>query len=82
LGRNLVTIEAVPAMGPSVEVWDKSHNRGPGTDWREDVVPLPDGLMFPIQLRWRVDTVNGISNEVQGVYIDDTRLVLPCESSA
>ncbi len=76
--RDVVTLEVLPASGPPVEIWNKSYDAGPGLGWRQDQVPLPDGLAFPVQLRWSFDTIDAVNNDYAGVFVDDVELLRPC----
>ncbi len=64
--------------GQSTIVWDKGVS-GPGQGWKQETIPLTLTSTAPVRLRWFFDSIDEVNNVGQGVFVDDMRIVTPCE---
>ena len=79
--KDLFWLEVVVgAQKTSTEVWNKNTAGGPGLGWKTvDVDVSAIALGQPFQLRFQFDSVDGVSNHYEGIYVDTVRVGVPCE---
>ncbi len=72
-------VEVVPGSQDAVgaEVWDKNAAGGPGTTWKDAMVPLGT-QEAPFALRFAFDSVDEKSNEGDGVFVDGIEVRRGC----
>ena len=76
--RDTVELYVLSDAGAQTRIWDKSFDSGPGLGWREDEIALPAGLTGTFRLRLAFDSIDGVDNTRDGVFIDDLRVMAPC----
>jgi hypothetical protein len=76
--RDTVKLHLVRDGQQDILLWDKEFGTGAGLSWRADEVAMPAGVSGTVRFRFSFDTIDGVDNGGQGVFIDDLLLLAPC----
>jgi hypothetical protein len=67
------------AGGAPATIWSKSsYATGAMAVWKQMVVNLDAYKGKNVQFQWFFNTIDGVFNSTEGVYVDDIEIVVPC----